>query len=109
APMPPPAVTAPDVQSADPGRTAFEARCANCHGSDGAGSGQGPSIVDLRQPRGATPAALRDLIRTGLPASGMPAFALPDAEIDLIASFVETLRAPAAEHPVAGDVAAGET
>jgi PQQ-dependent dehydrogenase (methanol/ethanol family) len=107
-PMATPAVAAPGEQSADAGRTAFEARCANCHGSDGAGSGQGPSIVDLRQPRAGTTAAIRDLIRTGLPASGMPAFALPDAEVDLIASFVDTLRSPAAERPVAGDVALGE-
>ena len=98
-----------DPQSADPGRAAFEARCASCHGSDGAGGGQGPAIVDLRQPRATTPAALRDLIRTGVPASGMPAFAVPEVEIERLASFVERLRSPAADQPVAGDVALGET
>ncbi len=95
-------------QSANPARIAFDTRCANCHGSDGAGGGQGPAIVDLRQPRAATPAALRDLIRTGVPAAGMPAFPLPDAEIDLIASYVEALRSPAGDRPVAGDVALGQ-
>ncbi len=96
-------------QVPDPGRAGFEARCASCHGADGTGGGQGPAIVDLRQPRAATPAALRDLIRNGAPASGMPAFALPAAELESIASFVEALRSPAADHPVAGDVALGET
>ena len=97
------------LQSTDPGRTAFEVRCASCHGSDGAGGSRGPAIVDLRQPRASTPAALRDLIRNGVPASGMPALALPDAELTAIVSFVETLRSPAADRPVPGDVALGET
>ncbi len=96
------------LQSSDPGRAAFEARCAGCHGSDGAGGAHGPAIVDLRQPRATTPAALRDVIRNGLFASGMPAFALPDAELTALVSFVETLRSPAADRPVAGDVALGE-
>ena len=106
--MEPPVFRPAGLQSADPGRTAFEARCAGCHGSDGAGGGHGPAIVDLRQPRATTPAALRDLIQNGLPASGMPAVALPAAELNAIVSFVETLRSPAADRPVVGDVALGE-
>src|SRR5690242_6504771 len=91
----------------DPGRAAFEARCVGCHGADGLGGGHGPAIVDLRQPKAATRTALRDLIRTGMPEAGMPAFALPDAELDALAGFVEVLRAPAADHPVAGDTTRG--
>ena len=100
-------VAVASAQTIDTGRKAFEARCAGCHGSDGSG-GQGPGIVDVRQPRAATPAALRDLIRKGLPEAGMPALAMPDAELEAVAVFVEALRAPAADHPTAGDVAAGE-
>jgi alcohol dehydrogenase (cytochrome c) len=48
------------------------------------------------------------LIRKGLPENGMPAFVLPDTELEATARYVEALRAPAAERPTAGDAAAGE-
>jgi PQQ-dependent dehydrogenase (methanol/ethanol family) len=95
------------AQTLDTGRQAYEARCAGCHGADGAG-GQAPAIVDLRQPRAATRAAIVEVIRTGLPAAGMPPTPLPEAEIDAIAAYVEALRAPAADHPADGDPALGE-
>src|ERR1017187_9060706 len=62
------------AQTADPARRAYESRCEGCHGSDGAGGGHGPAIVDVRQPRATTRAELRDLIRNGIPGAGMPAF-----------------------------------
>ncbi len=96
------------AQTPDAGRKAFEARCVGCHGSDGTGGGHGPDIVDLRQPRAQSAKALRDLIRTGVPEEGMPAFAIPDAELDAIVAYVEFLRAPAATSPSPGDEAAGE-
>ncbi len=39
----------------------------------------------------------------------MPAFAIPEAELDSIAAYVEALKSPAADHPAVGDVALGET
>ena len=96
------------AQPAGAGRTAYEARCASCHGSDGTGGGHGPSIVDGRQLRAASAPALRDIIRNGVPAAGMPAFPLPDAELDAIAQHVSLLRSPAAERPTDGDASAGE-
>ena len=95
-------------QSGDAGRAAYEARCVGCHGADGTGGGHGPGFVDLRRPRAATRTALKALIGQGIPEVGMPAFPLPDPELEALAAYVEGLRAPAAEHPVAGDVAAGE-
>ncbi|HEY8551537.1 MAG TPA: PQQ-dependent dehydrogenase, methanol/ethanol family [Vicinamibacterales bacterium] len=89
------------------GRREYEARCASCHGLDGAGGGHGPSILDLRRPRATTREALRDLIRNGIPEAGMPGFPLPDAELDALAAYVAVLRSPAADHPVAGNVKAG--
>jgi alcohol dehydrogenase (cytochrome c) len=71
----------------------FHERCAGCHGDDGRGGGHGPSIVGLKTPRAVTRVQLRDLIRTGLPDSGMPAFALPAADLDTLAAHVLTLRA----------------
>jgi PQQ-dependent dehydrogenase (methanol/ethanol family) len=90
------------------GRQAYETRCVGCHGLDGMGGGHGPSIVDIHPPRAASTAALRDLIRNGIPDVGMPAFQLSQEELDAIAVYVETLRAPAVDHPAPGDPAAGE-
>jgi alcohol dehydrogenase (cytochrome c) len=56
---------------------------------------------------GGPPQSLRDTIRNGIPAGGMPAFALPQAEMDALVAFIGALRAPAADHPVAGDAVAG--
>ena len=38
----------------------------------------------------------------------MPAFPVPDAELDAIVSYVSALKAPAADNPSAGDAMAGE-
>ena len=92
----------------DSGRKAYEARCVSCHGTDGGGGGHGPSIIDLSRPRAATDQALRDLIRKGIPEVGMPPSPLRAAEIDAIVAHLAVLRAPAADHPVAGDVTLGE-
>ena len=96
------------AQSLEAGRIAYQARCVGCHGSDGSGGGQGAAIVDIRRPRGASRAALRDLIRNGIPNTAMPSFTMPDAELDALAAYIEALRAPAADHPADGDAAAGE-
>jgi alcohol dehydrogenase (cytochrome c) len=64
--------------------------------------------VDVRNPRATTRQSLRALIVNGIPEAGMPPSPMPDAEVDAIAVYVEALRAPAAENPIYGDVAAGE-
>lgn len=96
------------AQAVELGRAVFEARCVSCHGSDGTGSDRGPNIVDGPQPRSAGSVALREIVRAGTPDGGMPAFPLPATELDAVVAHVEMLRAPAADHPVAGDVALGE-
>ncbi len=96
------------AQTLDAGKKQFEARCVGCHGSDGAGGGHGPSFLDVRRPRATSKEALRDLIRKGIPDAGMPPSPMSDAEADAIVAYVDLLKAPAAEHPVAGDAAAGE-
>jgi alcohol dehydrogenase (cytochrome c) len=100
------AVVLANAQTA--GRKPYESRCAGCHGADGGGAERGPNLTESRRVRLASADTLRDFIRTGVPGGGMPAFPLPDAELDSIVSFVLALVAPAAEHPIAGDGAAGE-
>lgn len=86
----------------------FAARCASCHGADGAGGEFGPDIADARGLR-YRDRNLADLIKNGLPDSGMPAFPLPQQDLGALAAFVAGLRAPAFEHPPAGNAAAGES
>jgi PQQ-dependent dehydrogenase (methanol/ethanol family) len=96
------------AQSVDTGKKAFEARCVGCHGSDGTGGGHGPGIIEVRRSRATSKQATRDVILKGIPEAGMPGFPMPDAEVDAIVAYVGMLKAPAADNPVAGDVAAGE-
>jgi putative heme-binding domain-containing protein len=90
------------------GRRLYEAGCAPCHGADGEGGEKGPGIVEVRSSRSRARPDLRALIRTGIPAAGMPAFPLPDADLDALAGYVAALIAPAIDHPPAGDPRAGE-
>lgn len=99
---------APLPGCADEGGKKFEALCASCHGADGAGGQRGPSIVDARRIRLRTTDELRELIRNGVPASGMPGFKLPQEEMEAILQFVRGLLSPAIGNPAAGDPAAGE-
>jgi alcohol dehydrogenase (cytochrome c) len=96
------------AQPRETGRSEYEARCVSCHGADGAGSGHGPSIVNLRRSRATSRSDVRALIRNGVAEGGMPAFPLDDGELDAITDYVVRLRAPAADHPAAGDASAGE-
>jgi PQQ-dependent dehydrogenase (methanol/ethanol family) len=103
------AVAAVAQTTSDAGKRQFQARCAGCHGEDGTGGGHGPNIIDVRRPRATTKEQVRELIRKGLPEAGMPAFPLEYAELDAIAEYFMSLKAPAgAPVAVAGDVAAGE-
>jgi alcohol dehydrogenase (cytochrome c) len=95
-------------QGRDAGGDAFERRCASCHGSDGAGGERGPDIVNDLRFRRQSAEELRRVIRNGVPEGGMPGFRLTDSELGALVSYVAGLRAPAADHPSAGDAAAGE-
>jgi alcohol dehydrogenase (cytochrome c) len=86
------------AQPADPGRTAWVSRCAGCHGTTGNGGELGPAIVARIPTR--TDQDLTTLLRQGLPASGMPAFAnLPDTETAALIGFLRTLRLPGGSMP----------
>lgn len=97
----------PGAAPQESGRQLFEARCVRCHGGDGTGGELGPDIVHSGV-RGRSVEELRDLFRTGIPDAGMPAVSLPEPRLSELAAYVRSLIAPAAEHPTAGDVAAGE-
>lgn len=85
----------------------FADRCAACHGAGATGTDRGPGLSASRRLRTRSEQELRDIIRNGTPA-GMPAFALPEAELTALARFVRSMNASASDLHPAGDAAAGE-
>ena len=87
-------VAAQIVQKVDPGRQAFEARCARCHGADGNGGDIGPAIA-LRL-AAYEDQQLASLILNGLPARGMPPSGIAGPEMTHLLKFLRTMQGRAA-------------
>src|SRR5579871_6449801 len=80
------------AQNPNAGRSAYDTRCARCHGGNAGGGESGPSIV--AQVAARTDAELAAFLRQGRPANGMPAFDLPAAEMAGLVAFLRTLATP---------------
>src|SRR3984893_10833160 len=89
-------------------RQMYAKLCAGCHGSDAHGTQQGPGLSGNARLRRRPISRLRTLIRTGIPAAGMPPFDLPDDALDALATLVISLNSSASEADVPGDRAAGK-
>ena len=76
----------------DAGKQTFESRCAACHGEDGNGGEFAAGIVTRIANR--TNEDVQGTIKNGLPARGMPAFALSDSELGSLVAHLRTLRPP---------------
>src|SRR5690348_9070097 len=98
----------PTLSAQPTGETRYSKHCESCHGTDAYGGDQGPALANNRGLRRRSFAEIRGIIRNGKPDSGMPAFNLPDRELDDIARFIHSLNAPAASAHLPGDRAAGE-
>jgi mono/diheme cytochrome c family protein len=85
------------------GEKVFAARCSGCHDT-----GQAPVLSGNRRVRARSMEQLRDVVEHGIPASGMPAFALPHEQLEAVVGYVHSLNSAAADNPVSGDPAAGE-
>jgi len=83
----------PRQTPAEIGKALFAERCAVCHGVDGTGGMAAPNI--LSRVAALDDTALQNVIRSGVPTRGMPAFALEPAELTAIVSYLRTLRASA--------------
>src|ERR1051326_6477784 len=76
------------AQDADPGKVAFQARCARCHGADGSGGDMGP---DIRARLAANSNEhLAKLFHEGVGA--MPRGPVTDAELAPLIRFLRTLQ-----------------
>ena len=80
------------------GRKRYEAQCAGCHGADAAGGERGPSL--FREGALRPDEQLRDIIRTGRPAAGMPAFDLPEPAMAELLGYLRSLRPGRSAAPV---------
>ncbi|MBS1851128.1 MAG: PQQ-binding-like beta-propeller repeat protein [Acidobacteria bacterium] len=90
------------------GKKIFSTQCGICHGADARGGEYGPALAGNNDLRGRPVTWIRDTIRNGIPAAGMPAFPLNAQDLDALAAFVHSLNAPAGKVTPAGDRAAGE-
>lgn len=79
--------------TATDGRALFESQCMACHGPQGEGTRNAPSLVS-GAPGSLTAEQLRAKIGRGKPLAGMPAFkrSLNEQQIDAVATYVLTLR-----------------
>jgi len=78
------------------GPAVFVHHCAGCHGHDARGTGKGPGLAANPRLTGQSAADLRALIQRGFPATGMPPFDLPAADLDALALYVHDLNAAVA-------------
>jgi PQQ-dependent dehydrogenase (methanol/ethanol family) len=81
--------------------------CAACHGEGATGSERGPALLDNRSLRSRSEKQIHDLIQNGTP-GGMPAFALPEDQLQPLARWVRSLNASAYDLKPAGNAASGE-
>jgi cytochrome c oxidase cbb3-type subunit 3 len=91
------------------GRQAFESRCAGCHGLDGRGGERGPDVATRPGVQRLSNADLFKIIQRGLPAAGMPSFAMLDSSrISALVSYLRLLQGKNGGAKVAGDPQKGK-
>jgi alcohol dehydrogenase (cytochrome c) len=79
----------PGPAQTNSGKLAYDTRCSRCHGGDATGGETGPNIVAQLGSRNDT--ELAAFLRAGKPASGMPAFDLPPAEMNGLVQYLRAL------------------
>jgi len=85
----------------------FDSTCAGCHGEGGAGGDRAPALTNNITLRPMNEAQIRDLIKSGTP-GGMPAFNLPDSQLQQLAAWLRSLNQSAFDTKPSGNLAAGE-
>jgi len=101
------------AQSADQGKAVYDQHCTACHGANGGAGERAPAIVissatTLRGER--SEAQILDIVRNGIPGTGMPAWKsrLSETDIANIGAYVHALRGTAIDNPLPGNPAHGE-
>jgi len=86
------------------GKQIFSTTCAACHGLDGGGGERGPNISRRREVQRLPDKALLQIVREGVPATGMPAFgSLGEARIQAVVRYLRSLQQPTGAADLSGD------
>jgi putative heme-binding domain-containing protein len=101
-------VQARSLEGAEEGRVIYNRSCTMCHGLDGAAGDRAPALGAQRRYLRRTQQELYDAIRNGIKGTLMPGSPLPDADIRKMIAYIFSIRASAADVPVAGNPVAGE-
>jgi PQQ-dependent dehydrogenase (methanol/ethanol family) len=103
----PPARQAPAAQSAMQPSALYVATCTLCHGGDSLGTDRAPTLANSALLRGLSDSDVAAIIVKGK--NKMPAFALPQADVDQMVRYIRSLNAAPAATAVVGDAKAGES
>ena len=95
------AQNAPAAASGGDVQQTYAKLCSGCHGDDARGTQQGPGLAGNPWVRRQSPQSLRNVIRNGISAAGMPAFDLPAGTVDALVTMIISLNASAAKSSVA--------
>jgi len=91
------------------GKQIFATTCAACHGLDGAGGENGPDISHRREVQGLSDKALLQIVRRGVPGTGMPAFgSLSDDQVKAVVGYLRSLQGQTAAADLSGDPRHGQ-
>jgi len=91
------------------GMEIFASNCASCHGIDGKGSERAPNIADSDAMKQRSNQEISEIIRNGIPGTGMPAFrVLSDSEVEAIIRHLRVLQGPVQAAPTKGDPVRGK-
>jgi alcohol dehydrogenase (cytochrome c) len=71
----------------------FREHCTGCHGSDGSGGPHAPSLIRSEYKHGDSDLAIYEVLRDGIPGTGMPSAGLPLRELLQVTTHVKMLQA----------------
>ena len=99
-----------DRSTAESGRKTFESVCAGCHGLDGRGGERGPNIATRAEVQKLTDEETLQILQSGMPAAGMPAFAsLGASKIRGVIAYLRILQGENEDVSVPGDAQRGKS
>lgn len=90
------------------GKEIFITTCAACHGLDGGGGEHGPDISHRQEVQRLPDQALMQIVRGGVPGTGMPAFgSLGDARMHAVVRYLRSLQGHTSVAEIPGDPTQG--
>ena len=100
-------MSAVPVSESAPAQKQFDRLCGGCHGEGANGGDRAPALINNPSMRTRNEAQIGDVIRNGT-SRGMPAFKLPEGELQSLARWLRSLNISAFDARPSGDAHAGE-